>query len=232
MLNLHYIVHTNYEGLGTIQSWALNNGIELSRSNMKKNEPLPKLELIDALVIMGGPMSVNDEKIHPWLISEKKYIEKAIDNGKKVIGICLGAQLIANVLGKEVKKMDYEEIGWFKIHKTFDGEKSKYFDDFEKEETVFHWHGEYFELPDSAVLIAGSDVCQNQIFTYSNLVAGFQCHLEMNEAAIIKMLENSKLDENNGKFSMTETEIRNGFNHINRNNFLLNSFLNKFLNIK
>src|SRR5690606_32591469 len=114
----------------------------------------------------------------PWMKEEKKLIEKAILKGKRVIGICLGAQLIADVLGARVFPNKEKEIGWFPIELTEEGQKSPFFAGFNKTETVFHWHGDTFEIPKGAEHIASSKVCENQAFLFDHKVLGLQFHLE------------------------------------------------------
>jgi GMP synthase (glutamine-hydrolysing) len=145
---------------------------------------LPNPEELEWIVVMGGSMSVNDEKEHPWLIEEKEFIKTCIQNGKIIIGICLGSQLIANALGSKVYKVKNKEIGWFPIFRESD------FPGIPPKIKVFHWHGETFDLPEGAKLLASSKACRNQIFSYGDNVIAIQCHLEMEPMAIAGMFDN------------------------------------------
>ena len=140
---------------------------------------------------MGGGMSVNDEQELPWLIAEKEFIRACIGKGKVVVGICLGAQLIASSLGAKVYRNNQKEIGWFPIRKA-DQIKSALFDGLPEEITVFHWHGETFDLPSGAELIASSIACKNQIFLMNKKVVGFQCHLETTTESLISLSESCR----------------------------------------
>ena len=183
MPKIHCLQHETFEGLAVIKDWLDDKNFEVSYTHLYKAEKLPKISSIDCLIIMGGPMSVNDETIYPWLKTEKQFILDCINAGKVVIGICLGSQLIANALGSKVYPNTQKEIGWFPITKTKNtsSEISSILPD---ELTVFHWHGETFDLPQGATLLASSKACENQIFSLSEKVFGFQCHLEISSKAL------------------------------------------------
>ncbi|MCP4699929.1 MAG: type 1 glutamine amidotransferase [Gammaproteobacteria bacterium] len=177
MTNIHYFQHVPFEGPGSLEIWAKNNGHQTSATRFYENDPLPSVNDIDWLTVMGGPMSIHDTADYPWLIEEKKFIKQAIDSGKTVLGICLGAQLIADALGASVYPNQEKEIGWFPVEKTPDLQTAvaRILPDTLE---VFHWHGETFELPRGAVHLAKSAVCENQAFIYKERVLGFQFHLE------------------------------------------------------
>jgi GMP synthase (glutamine-hydrolysing) len=143
------------------------------------------------LVVMGGPMGVYDDNKYPWLIEEKKFIEKAIVTKKKVIGICLGAQLIACVLGSKVYKNNYKEIGWFDIEKT-SNEFKGISDLFPQKMKVFHWHGDTYDIPQGAMHILKSEACVNQAFVYKDKVLALQFHLEVIMKNIKNMIKHCK----------------------------------------
>jgi len=136
------------------------------------------MDTLDWLIVLGGPMSVSDEKKYPWLAAEKRFIEKAIGNAKRVIGICLGAQLIANVLGARVYRNRFKEIGWFPVTLSRHAGNSRLFSGLPDRFTAFHWHGDTFDLPDGADLLASSEGCTNQAFQYGSRVIGLQYHME------------------------------------------------------
>ena len=134
---------------------------------------------------MGGPMGIYDHEEHPWLMAEKKIIRQAIDGGKTVLGICLGAQLIADVLGANVYPGPQKEIGWFPIQRADDAP------DFLPDElTVFHWHGDTFEIPDGAIRLASSEACENQGFVYNDRVVALQFHMETTPESMEALIEN------------------------------------------
>ena len=138
---------------------------------------LPDVDDLDLLIIMGGPMSINDEAGYPWLAAEKEFIRSAIEKDKAVIGICLGAQLIAGAMGAAVYPNREKEIGWFPIAgEMTDGAQESF--SFPEELLVFHWHGETFDLPHGAVRLAAGAACKNQAFQLGRRVIGLQFHLE------------------------------------------------------
>src|SRR6478672_4002501 len=160
--HIHYVQHVPFEGLGCIETWAFEKGHTLSATKFYQGDPLPELATIDWLVVMGGPMSGHDETQHPWLKDEKKFIKQAIAAGKTVVGICLGAQLIADVLGAHVYKNTYKEIGWFEVTRT--APENDLLNDLNIPFPVFHWHGDTFDLSDDAQTLLQSKVCANQAF--------------------------------------------------------------------
>ncbi len=117
-MNAHYLQHVPFEGIGSIEGWLSRNGARVGRTRLYQGEALPdveRMETNDLLVVMGGPMSVNDEGTFPWLAAEKAAIRAAVRRGVRVLGICLGAQLIASALGARVYRNSVKEIGWFPI---------------------------------------------------------------------------------------------------------------------
>ncbi|WP_200821297.1 type 1 glutamine amidotransferase [Oceanicoccus sp. KOV_DT_Chl] len=114
-MRAHYLQHVPFEGLGSIETWLHTAGYDISSTKLYAAESLPALDGIEMLIIMGGPMSVNDEEQYPWLGNEKTFIQQAIDSGIPVLGICLGAQLIASAMGAKIFANPVKEIGWFPI---------------------------------------------------------------------------------------------------------------------
>jgi GMP synthase-like glutamine amidotransferase len=227
-LRIHYLQHVHFEGLGCIENWINKNGHILSCTKFFNDEPLPEISEFDWLIIMGGPMGVNDEDIFPWLNYEKKFIKKAIDSGKIVIGICLGSQLIANVLGAKVYPNQHKEIGWFDVYLTDEALKSRLFSDFESKIRVFHWHGDTFELPQGAKHLLKSEACEHQCFLYNEKVLGLQFHFEIMEENLKEMVIYGKSELNHAKYIQTEQDILNQRNLILENNNLMNKLLDSF----
>ena len=172
----HYFKHVPFEDIGSIRSWLTSAGYTINSTPFFKSANLPALEEIDLLIVMGGPMSVNDEKRYPWLVPEKQFIRQMIVSGKPVLGICLGAQLIASAMGAKVYPNSVKEIGWFPIYGVSSSDKSIF--RFPQSMQAFHWHGETFDLPTGSTRIAKSDGCENQAFQLGQSVIGLQFHLE------------------------------------------------------
>lgn len=196
--------HVPFESPAAIKDWLEMKHFEINTVAFYSDYQLPSLDEVDCLVVMGGPMSVNDETEFPWLKKEKAFVKECIEAGKIVIGVCLGAQLIANALGCKVYQGQQKEIGWFPI-KFIDTSIIK-----DKNPVVFHWHGETFDLPTEAKLIASTDVCAHQIFTIGTHVLAMQCHLEMTEPAVAGMLKNCASELVEAPYILSAKEIEAG----------------------
>lgn len=190
-MRVHFLQHVPFEGLASIQTWLESNSHSLTTTRFYLDENLPRLEDFDCLIAMGGPMSVNDEHQYAWLFREKRFIDSAIGNDKVVLGICLGAQLIANVLGSKVYKNAFKEIGWYPVRKTEEAEQAHVLSSLPLQFTAFHWHGETFDLPRGALHAAKSEACLNQAFVFGTKVIGFQFHLESNRRSVGALIVNS-----------------------------------------
>ena len=205
-MRAHCFQHEPFEEMAAIETWLRTKNFEITYTRFFESDQIPSINDIDWLILMGGSMSVNDEKEFPWLVKEKEFVRQCIEQDKVVIGICLGSQLIANSLGCKVYKNEQKEIGWFPIKKA-PLAKSKLFADFPDEVTVFHWHGETFDLPMDAELIASSAACKNQVFVINNKVIGFQCHLETTSESLSALSDNSRSELVPGLFIQTETQM-------------------------
>jgi len=188
-MRIHSFQHVHYEGLGNIADWIAARRHQLSITRFFQNDPLPQIADVDLLIIMGGPMGAYEENIYPWLAAEKKFIREAIEAGKKVLGICLGAQLIASVLGSDVYPDIHREIGWFPLSLTDEGMESKVFAELPVELTAFHWHADTFTFPAGAVRLAQSAACRNQAFLYGDKVVGLQFHLDVKKEDVVRWVK-------------------------------------------
>lgn len=204
-MRAHYFQHVPFEGLGSIESRLEAAGYEITNTRFFESAELPDLKKMDLLVVMGGPMSVNDEDKFPWLVSEKKFIGEAIHAGKPVLGICLGAQLIASAAGARVCRNNEKEIGWFPVNGIPSDDKSIFC--FPSVSEVFHWHGETFELPSGATRLAKSDGCKNQAFQIGKSVIGLQFHLETTPRAAQELVSHCREELVEGKYIQTEEVI-------------------------
>jgi GMP synthase-like glutamine amidotransferase len=194
-----------FEGLGSIEAWLRNAGYEITCTRLYGSADLPKTEEIDLLVVMGGPMSVNDEGDYPWLADEKKFIKSVIESKKPILGICLGAQLIANAMGGEVFPNPVKEIGWFPV-RSVESVNDAIFK-FPEETMVFHWHGETFSLPSGAIRLAESEGCENQAFQIGDNVIGLQFHLETTPDSALAIIANCRNELVAGEYIQTEQDI-------------------------
>ncbi|MDR3652795.1 MAG: amidotransferase [Paludibacter sp.] len=214
-LSIHTLMHVPFEGLGCIEQWISKNKHSLSYTYFYENYRLPNVDEIDWLIVMGGPMGVYDEAQYPWLIEEKEFIRKAIDNGKTVIGICLGSQLIAEALGAKVYPNKQKEIGWFDVNLA---NSNTMFESFENSFPVFHWHGDTFDLPVGSTHLMSSDVCKNQAFLFNEKVLGLQFHLEVTTQTLKGMVENGASELIENVTIQSASEILGQTLHIEANN--------------
>ncbi len=212
------VQHVSFEGPGSIAQWAKKKGHDTSYLNPDKEDPFPEnIEKYDLLIILGGPMNVYDYAEYPWLADEKDFIKEFIIKGKKVLGICLGAQLIADVLGAEVYPSGKKEIGWFNVKKEMSG-FTDIFPELPDEAIAFHWHGDTFELPEGAQRLYSSEATLNQAFTFGDRVIGLQFHWEITPENLENLLKHASGDLEEGPFVQTPEEMREkaSFEEVNR----------------
>ena len=185
-MNIHCLQHVSFEPAGWIGEWAHARGHDFTVTRLFAGEPLPDLSTLDTLVVMGGPMGVHDEADHPWMRGEKHCISAALEAGHPVLGVCLGAQMIAHVSGARVYRNRFQEIGWFPVEATDEGAKRLALP---RTFHAFHWHGDTFALPAGAVSLARTDACEQQMFMLGERVLGIQFHLEVGPDDITGMLD-------------------------------------------
>jgi GMP synthase-like glutamine amidotransferase len=180
-MRVHTFEHAPFENAGKIADWARARGHILATTRLDLGEDLPTVGEVDLLVVMGGAMNVYQYRDYPWLPSEKRFIAEAVAARKAVLGVCLGAQLLADVLGARVYQNAEKEIGWFPVQFIY---RLSPFDRFPAQCTVFHWHGDTFDLPPGARRIAQSDACANQGFIHGDRLVGLQFHVEVSPETV------------------------------------------------
>ncbi len=191
-MRIHSLQHVPFEGPAAIQAWAESRGHQLTATRLFEDGGLPHMNDFDRLVVMGGPMNIYEEDLYPWLAREKRFIGEAVAAEKTVIGICLGAQLIADVLGARVRRNPYKEIGWYPIEWTEPARRSAVFGFLPERLVAFHWHGDTFDIPPGATHLARSEACENQAFLYGERVLGLQFHLESTPESVRLLTENCR----------------------------------------
>ena len=187
---IYYLQHVPFEGIGSIEKWAHNHRWGVSAIRLHEGQALPDPERLDALVISGGPMSVNEEDKYAWLVPEKRFLEKVLQKEIPILGICFGAQLLANVLGAKVYPNEVKEIGWFPVTKTVPANAHRLTVALPLNMEVFHWHGDTFDLPEGALQLYRSEACENQAFVYDKKVMALQFHLETTPASLDALISN------------------------------------------
>lgn len=177
--------HVPYEPLGTLNPLFKEHGFRIRYVNFGRHPDLkPTLEGYHGLIILGGPMNVDEVDRHPHLAHEVELIRESLRRDIPVLGICLGSQLIAHALGAEVKRNPEKEIGWYDVTLTEEGKTDPVMGYFQPQEKLFQWHGDTFDIPEGAVHLALSGTCASQAFRYGSKVYGFQFHLEVDEPMI------------------------------------------------
>ncbi len=183
------IEHVPHETAGTISSILKSFNISPSTVRLWRGDRLPQdTDDRTILIIMGGPMGVYDEKSHPFIKDELRLLERAFRRGTKTLGICLGAQLMARALGCRVYKGECKEIGWYDIELTEEGRKDGLLLGFPERFTVFHWHGDTFELPAGSTLLARSKLFENQLVRMGRGWYAMQFHMEVTEKMVVEWL--------------------------------------------
>ena len=223
MEKIYIVKHVPFEGPGYIEKWAEQNSIKLEILNAYDFE-FPDIEKNCGVVLMGGPMSVNDD--YMFLKKEKIWVKNLLDNNISLLGICLGAQIIADLLGSEVYKANNKEIGWFPVYADENLKNDSYLKTFNDEEIVFHWHGEVFDLPEGAQRLFFNEISSCQGFCKDN-AAGLQFHLESTKETTDFLIKNCFDDlAEKGRFVQSEKEIKSENTNFKRINSLMSVFLN------
>lgn len=189
-MRVSYLQHVPFEDLAAIEPWLAERQHCITPTRLFAGEKLPATSDFDWLIVMGGPMGANDDRLYAWLHPEKALIKAAIDEGKTVLGICLGAQLIAAALGARVYPNSQREIGWFPITRTTDAIGVGLGSVFPSQCDVFHWHGDTFDLPPGTTRLASSEACLNQAFCMGDKILGLQFHLETTPQSASRMISN------------------------------------------
>ncbi|MBV4356629.1 type 1 glutamine amidotransferase [Pinibacter aurantiacus] len=232
-MRIHYIQHVPFEEIGYIQEWLTENNIEVSTTKIWESATFPSLGDFDGLVVMGGPMGVYEEELYEWMAAEKTFIKYAIGAGKKVLGICLGSQLVASVLGANVYPNNGKEIGWFDVS-VKPGLDIWLGKDIETVFTTFHWHGDTFDLPEGCINHINSPACENQFFTQGENVAAIQFHPEATSETVNAMVENcsNELVPDNFVQSAAEIQQKSNVKNFSGGHQFLSKVLNRLFLLK
>jgi len=207
-VNALIVTHDPEEGPGLLEAIIQERGWEVTEVGLWNGDSLPDPAPFHLLILMGGPMSVNDDDLHPFLAKEKDFVRRWINKGNPTVGICLGAQLIAHCLGGSVYKGPQEEIGWYEVSLTEKGRRDPFLHSFPVLFPVFQWHGETFDLPEQAILLATTQEYPHQAFCYRDSIYAFQFHLEMTERMIQAWLAENKVDDAKKRHILSALRIR------------------------
>ena len=191
MSRLLVFQHVAAEPLGTLDPLIRARGHRIRFANFERQpDAQPNVDPYRGLIVLGGPMNVEDHAHRQHLRTELRAIERMLAQGKPVLGICLGAQLLAHVLGSPVQRNPEPEIGWYRLQTTDAGRRDPVLAPLGAEAPVFQWHSYHFEVPQGAVHLARTDSCEPQAFRHGDNAYGFQFHLEMDAPLIERWLAN------------------------------------------
>lgn len=225
-MRIHFIQHMPFEYPGTIADWANEKNYPAAYTKIFEDANFPSIDSFDMLVIMGGVMGVYEENKYEWMKAEKKFIRKSIEENKKVLGICLGAQFIAEALDAKIFPHTQKEIGWFEVEKI---SAHKLTEKLPQSFKTFHWHGDTFTLPENAIHLFKTNACVQQGFVYNNHVAGLQFHMEVKEDLLNGMAENERSELIKADYVQTEDEIKKlATEHIREQKKFMYNFLDGF----
>jgi len=203
-MKIHAVIHGPADGLGSLAAWARARAHDVTATHLYLGETLPALDGLDFIILMGGAMNIYQHRDHRWLVAEKQWLAAAIVQRKRVLGVCLGAQLIADVLGGKVLQNPVREIGWWPVRMVArPGPLAAW----PEQLTVFHWHGDTFTLPPGAVRIAESDACAQQGFLVGDRVVALQFHLEVTPASVAEFIAGGESELHAAPFVQTPETI-------------------------
>ena len=225
-MRIHCLQHVPFESPGHIRTWCVARGHDLAMVRLFAHDPVPSPSDVEALVVMGGPMGVHDDLQYPWMKGEKHLIGATLEAGKRVFGVCLGAQMIANVSGARVYRNRFQEIGWFPVESTPEGVARLALP---HRFTVFHWHGDTFQLPTGAVNLARTDACEQQMFVLGENVIGVQFHLEVTPEDVAAMCNDAGDDLPEGPYVQTVEKMRDSSQEYTPPHRLLESTLDHWM---
>jgi GMP synthase-like glutamine amidotransferase len=231
-MKIHCIRHESFEGLGCIGDWISSKGFETTYTLVYQNPVYPQVEEFDWLIVMGGGMSVYEDDKYLWISAEKELIRNAIEKGKVVLGICLGAQFIASAMGARVYQGKRKEIGWFPVNFSKNNDQNDLLGFLPDSVTVFHWHGDTFDIPTGAAGFASSAVTPNQGFIIGDRVVGLQFHFEITETGLLKMINGVNVKLLPEEFVQSPEEMKDYLSYIPQNNQLMHKLLDRLAAIK
>ncbi len=228
-MRITFFQHVAFEDPGHILVWAQERNHEVRVIHLYRSEVIPSISSLDMLVVMGGPMGVYDDAAFPFLSEEKALIAACIKQRKKILGICLGAQLIACAAGAAVYKNKQREIGWFPLVKESAGMNSPLFSAFANKEIVFHWHGDTYDLPTRATHLVSSMATSHQAFILDSCALGLQFHIETTPQSLAALIQNCKHELTADTYVQSEKRIiAEAALHYNKMHTLLYALLDAF----
>lgn len=206
-MNILFVTHASFEKPGSIESWAMRNNHKTHEVKPYAGESLPAIDNYDMLVVMGGPQSPIEIDKSPYLKDEIELVKQALKKKKRIVGVCLGAQLISEALGAKTERSPNKEIGMYPVELLNSANSDPVFNDFPASFDVMHWHSDMPGLTDGVELLAKSEGCPRQIFRFGDRVYGFQCHFELTKELVEGMVKHCGGDLKTGKYVMTPEQL-------------------------
>jgi GMP synthase-like glutamine amidotransferase len=226
-MRVQVLQHVDFEDAAGILDWAAERGHGVAATLLHAGQRPPHLDDFDLLVVMGGPMNIYEHEEHPWLADEKRFLRQAVDAGKGVLGVCLGAQLLCDVLGGHVRQGLRKEIGWLPVRLLPEAGLHPLFRGLYGEFTPFHWHGDACSLPPGALRLAESDACPVQAFAHGGRVLGLQFHLETTPASMERLITHCGHEICAGPCIQDSEHMRQGLAHQQAAKNLLDTLLDR-----
>lgn len=229
-MNIHFIQHVPFLGPGIIKVWAEARDSCISFTRLFDKEKLPDSSSLDALVILGGDLNISGAELTSTQIREKKFIRRCIQQNKLVLGINLGARLIASVLGGRIMPNKIKKIGWYLVNWNSNACRHPMFNFLPFRHLVLYWHKDTYELPSGAVSLAGSSHCRNQAFMYGQNVLALQFHLELDYKGLEQLIVNHKGDlKERGAHIQSAEHMLSRLEYLDSSNRMLTRLLDQFL---
>lgn len=209
VVSLH---HVSFEGLGAIEPWLAERGHEVTQVRLFAGEGLPAADEFDWLIVMGGPMSIHDDADHAWLPAERRFVRRAIDDDKLVLGICLGSQFVADALGAHVfHNSNGREIGWFPVHATAEAAGSATMAGWPEAAPAFHWHGDTYDLAADAIRLAWTQATPMQAFeARGGRVLALQFHPEATLEGVTALADAAADELDGSRWAQSREELLAG----------------------
>lgn len=229
-MRIHCLQHVDFETAAAIGQWAEDRGHVLTSGGFYAGNAPPPAGDVDWLLLMGGPMSAYDEQELPWLREEKAYLRQVLETGARMLGVCLGAQLLAELLGATVGPNPYKEIGWLPVTVSEEAKQHPFFAGLPPQFTAFHWHGDTFSLPEGAVPLGESAGCRLQGFLWGERVLALQFHLETTAESMEALIAACGEDITAGPYVQKPGVMRQYMQHIQAMRPVLHTLLSRLEN--